>query len=115
MWDIVNRTPDMQPIKFRWVFTVKTDDNGAEYAKARLTVKGFMQRDEFEPNQIYTPVAEITLIRIMLVLASRLNLILTQVDTETAFLYGSIDELVYVEPPDGSELDPNEYLLRLNK
>lgn len=114
-WIVIPRTPEMRLLKFRWVFAVKCDDEGREYAKSRLTVKGFMQTDQFESGEIYAPVAEMILIRIMLSLANRFNLVVTQIDIETAFLYGPIEEEVFVEPPEGTFLDPNQWVCLLKK
>ncbi|GJV31901.1 copia protein [Tanacetum coccineum] len=56
-------------------------------------------------DEVFAPVARIEAIRIFLAFASYMGFIVYQMDVKSAFLYGKIDEEVYVSQPPGF-LDP---------
>nr|GFA86393.1 hypothetical protein [Tanacetum cinerariifolium] len=64
-------------------------------------------------DEVFAPVARIEAIRLFLAYASFMGFIVYQMDVKSAFLYGTIDEEVYVIQPPGFQ-DP-EYLARLYK
>lgn len=45
--------------------------------------------------------------RVLFAIAAFFDLDINQIDVKTAFLYGLIDQLVYVDIPKGSELETN--------
>ncbi|GKG09577.1 putative ribonuclease H-like domain-containing protein, partial [Tanacetum coccineum] len=58
-------------------------------------------------DEVFAPVARIEAIRLFLAFASFMGLILVyQMDVKSAFLYGTIDEEVYVSQPPGF-VDPD--------
>ena len=68
--------------------------------------RGFSQvygQDYFET---YAPVARLTSIRILLAIAARHRLQAHQMDVKTAFLYGDLNEEIYMDQPDGYIDDP---------
>ncbi|GKA98891.1 putative ribonuclease H-like domain-containing protein [Tanacetum coccineum] len=52
-------------------------------------------------DEVFAPVARIEAIRLFLVFASFMGFIIYQMDVKSAFLYGTIDEEVYVSQPPG--------------
>ncbi|GJZ32961.1 putative ribonuclease H-like domain-containing protein, partial [Tanacetum coccineum] len=56
--------------------------------------------------QVFTPMARIEAIRLVLAFASFMGFIVHQMDVKSAFLYGTIDEEVYVSQPPGF-VDPD--------
>ncbi|GJU84425.1 retrovirus-related pol polyprotein from transposon TNT 1-94, partial [Tanacetum coccineum] len=58
-------------------------------------------------KKIFAPVARIEAIRIFLAFASYMGFIVYQMDMKSAFLYGKIDEEVYVSQPSGF-IDPKD-------
>ena len=52
-------------------------------------------------DETFAPVARLESIRILLAIASHLNFNLYQMDVKSAFLYGMLQEEVYVEQPKG--------------
>nr|GEU65744.1 putative ribonuclease H-like domain-containing protein [Tanacetum cinerariifolium] len=52
-------------------------------------------------DEVFAPVARIKAIRIFLAFASYMGFIVYQMDVKSAFLYGTIDEEVYVSQPPG--------------
>ncbi|GJR32526.1 copia protein [Tanacetum coccineum] len=52
-------------------------------------------------DEVFAPVARIEAIRLFLAFASFMGFIVYQMDVKSAFLYGTIDEEVYVSQPPG--------------
>ncbi|GJR26649.1 putative ribonuclease H-like domain-containing protein [Tanacetum coccineum] len=73
--------------------------------KARLVAQGHRQEEGIDYDEVFAPVARIEAIRIFLAFASYMGFIVYQMDVKSAFLYGKIDEEVYVSQPPGF-LDP---------
>lgn len=101
-WKEVNKPDNAEIIDSRWVFKIKKNEHGEllQY-KARLVAKGFQQREGLDLNEIYAPVAKLTTLRVLLVVAANLNLRICQMDVKSAFLYGDIKENVYMHIPEG--------------
>ncbi|GJY81495.1 putative ribonuclease H-like domain-containing protein, partial [Tanacetum coccineum] len=69
--------------------------------KARLVAQGYRQEEGIDYDEVFAPVARIEAIRIFLAFASYMGFIVYQIDVKSAFLYGTIDEEVYVSQPRG--------------
>ncbi|GJV06982.1 ribonuclease H-like domain-containing protein [Tanacetum coccineum] len=68
--------------------------------------QGWLPRDKWQEEGIYydevfAPVSRIEAIRIFLAFASYMGFIVYQMDVKSVFLYGTIDEEVYVSQPPG--------------
>lgn len=102
-------------IKSRWTFKIKPGYNNKEKIyKARFVTKGFSQGVgvDFDETQVYAPVVKHDSLRILLSLAAVYDLELLQMDIKTAFLYGDLDEELYVQQPEGFVQPGNEDLVR---
>nr|GEV07890.1 hypothetical protein [Tanacetum cinerariifolium] len=86
------------------------DDEGVEQKdergvvvrnKACLVAQGHRQEEGINYNEVSAHVARIEAIRIFLAFASYMGFIVYQIDVKSAFLYGIIDEEVYVKQPFG--------------
>ncbi|GJZ99782.1 putative ribonuclease H-like domain-containing protein, partial [Tanacetum coccineum] len=64
--------------------------------KARLVAQGHRQEEGIDYDEVFAPVARIEAIRLFLAFASFMGFIVYQMDVKSAFLYGTIDEEVYV-------------------
>ncbi|GJW37876.1 putative ribonuclease H-like domain-containing protein, partial [Tanacetum coccineum] len=73
--------------------------------KARLVAQGYTQEEGIDYEEVFAPVARIKAIRLFLAYASYMGFTVYQMDVKSAFLYGTIDEEVYVMQPPGFE-DP---------
>ncbi|GJW85166.1 putative ribonuclease H-like domain-containing protein [Tanacetum coccineum] len=86
----------------KWVYRNKKDERGVVVRnKARLVAQGYRQEERIDYDDIFSPVARIEAIRIFLAFASYMGFIVYQMDVKSAFLYGTIDEEVYVSQPLG--------------
>nr|GFA58104.1 retrovirus-related Pol polyprotein from transposon TNT 1-94 [Tanacetum cinerariifolium] len=89
-----------------WVLKNKKVERGIVIRnKARLVSQGYTQEKGIDYEEVSTPVARIEAIRLLLAYASFMGFIVYQMDVKSAFLYGTIDEEVYVMQPPGFQ-DP---------
>lgn len=108
-WDIVDRPEDKDIIGCRWIFKTKRKPDGTvERRKARLVAQGYTQVYGVDYFETFAPVAEISSIRILYAIATEYNLDLHHIDVSTAFLYGDLEEEIYMEQPAGFENENNK-------
>ncbi|GJR11084.1 putative ribonuclease H-like domain-containing protein [Tanacetum coccineum] len=74
--------------------------------KARLVAQGYTQEKGIDYDEVFAPVARIEEIRLLLAYASFIRFIVYHMDVKSAFLYGTIEDEVYVCQPPGFE-DPH--------
>ncbi|GJR35604.1 ribonuclease H-like domain-containing protein [Tanacetum coccineum] len=102
VWILVNFPFGKKAIGAKWVYKNKKDERGVIVRnKARLVTQGYRQEEGIEYDEVFAPVARIEAIRIFLAFASYMGFIVYQMDVKSAFLYGTIDEEVYVSQPSG--------------
>nr|GEU41467.1 putative reverse transcriptase domain-containing protein [Tanacetum cinerariifolium] len=86
----------------KWVFRNKLDERGIVVRnKARLVAQGHTQDEGIDYDEVFAPVARIEAIRLFLAYASFKDFIVYKMDVKSAFLYGKIEEEVYVCQPLG--------------
>ncbi|GKG11543.1 putative ribonuclease H-like domain-containing protein, partial [Tanacetum coccineum] len=78
--------------------------------KARVVAQGHTQEEGIDYDELFAPVARIEAIRLFLAYDSFKDFIVYQMDVKIAFLYGKIEEEVYVcQPPSFEDPDfPNK-------
>ena len=105
VWDLVEaqQVPSERTILGnRWVYVKKSSQDGrARRYRARLVVQGFMQEKGVDYNETYAPVTSLTTVRLLLSLAVEWGVVPHQMDVKTAFLYGHLDEDVFMKQPEG--------------
>ncbi|GJT09420.1 putative ribonuclease H-like domain-containing protein, partial [Tanacetum coccineum] len=106
VWILVDFPYGKKAIGTKWVYQNKKDERGVVVRnKARLVAQGHRQEEDIDYDEVFAPVARLEAIRIFLSFASYMGFIVYQMDVKSAFLYGKIDEEVYVSQPPGF-LDP---------
>ncbi|GBN82325.1 Retrovirus-related Pol polyprotein from transposon TNT 1-94 [Araneus ventricosus] len=103
VWEIVDRPAKTKLVKSKWVYSLKQSDNGETKYKARLVAAGFNQIKNKDYLESYSPVVNIESFRLLIAVASKLNLMVRFFDVKTAYLYSDIEETVYMLPPPGFE------------
>nr|GEX15757.1 hypothetical protein [Tanacetum cinerariifolium] len=73
--------------------------------KAKIVAQGHTQEEGINYDEVFAPVARIEAIRLFLAYASFMGFTVYQMDVKSVFLYGTIDEEVYVMQPPGFQ-DP---------
>ncbi|GKB64685.1 putative ribonuclease H-like domain-containing protein [Tanacetum coccineum] len=86
----------------KWVYINKKDERGIVVRnKARLVAQGYKQEEGIDYDEVFAPVARVEAIRLFLAFASFMNFPVYQMDVKSAFLYGTIEEEVYISQPPG--------------
>ncbi|GJR49086.1 retrovirus-related pol polyprotein from transposon TNT 1-94 [Tanacetum coccineum] len=107
VWTLVDLPNGKRAIGTKWVFRNKKDERGIMIKnKARLVAQGYTQEEGIDYDEVFAPVARIEAIRLFLAYASFKDFVVYQMDVKSAFLYGKIEEEVYVCQPPGFE-DPD--------
>ena len=105
------------PIGCRWVLKIKRGKVGEiiKY-KARLVAKGFKQIYGVDFSHTFAPTVKMSAVRSILTLAATKDMVVKHLDIKTAYLYGDLEEEIYMELPEWFEHDPNRkrfvYLLK---
>jgi hypothetical protein len=104
-------------INTRWVFKLKTDSNNVPVRfKARLVAKGYNQEKGINYTETFAPVVKHQSLRLLLAIVTKENLHVHHIDISTAFLYGELDDEIYIDIPEGLESDfKKNSVLKLNK
>ncbi|GKD44041.1 putative ribonuclease H-like domain-containing protein, partial [Tanacetum coccineum] len=107
VWKLVDLPNRKKAIRTKWVFRNKKDERGIVIRnKARLVAQGHRQEEGIDYEEVFVPVARIEAIRLFLAYASVMGFLVYQIDAKSAFLYGTIEEEVYVTQPPGFK-DPD--------
>lgn len=114
-WTLEPLPDNKKAIQCKWVYKIKGNPDGSiEKFKARLVIKGYSQKKGEDYDQTFSPVAKLTTIRVLLTIAATENMVLTQFDVCTAFLYGELEEEIFMRQPEGYE-DGTNRVCRLKK
>jgi hypothetical protein len=87
-----------KPVGCKWVLRKKYKADGSlDKYKTRLVAKGFTQQPGVDFMDTYSPVAKFASVRIIMVVATRLDLKLYQLDVKTVFLNGDLKNEIYMD------------------
>jgi hypothetical protein len=104
VWEVVEPPPNCQPIGTKWVWKNKEGENGELVRnKSRLVAQGYSQKEGIDYEETFAPVAHLEAIRILLAFSMAKGFKLYQMDVNSAFLNGFLEEEVYVKEPLGFE------------
>lgn len=98
-WKVVDKAEarDRKLLTSKWVF--KEKENGQR--KARLVVRGCQQKSGIDYNETFSPVISNDSLRTLFAVAATSKYKIITFDVKTAFLYGEIDEDIFMMPPEG--------------
>ena len=114
-WRIAPRPTERKVVGCKWVFRHKMDGEGRIVRfKARLVAKGYSQQPGLDFTDTYAPVTRLESIRLLLGIAAQNDWEIRQIDVKTAYLYGDLDEEIFMEPPEGLRI-PKGCVLLLQK
>ncbi|GJR60065.1 retrotransposon protein, putative, ty1-copia subclass [Tanacetum coccineum] len=91
-----------KPLGYKWIFKKKMKADGTiDKYKARLVIKGFRQCEGLDFFDTYLPVTRITSIRMVLAIVALRKLEVHQMDMEMTFLNGDLENVLYMNQPEG--------------
>ena len=99
-WELIELSEGKKAFHNKWVYRIKNEHDGSKRYKARLVVKGFQQKESIDYTKIFSPVVKMSTIRLVLGMVAVENLHLEQLDVKTTFLYGDLDEDLYMIQPE---------------
>jgi hypothetical protein len=90
-WNLINLPPRKQAIECKWVFTVKANPDGSvARLKAQLVAKGYTQTYRVDYSNTFSPITELTSVRLFISMAPTYSWPLHQLDIKNPFLYGDL-------------------------
>ncbi|GJU41387.1 retrovirus-related pol polyprotein from transposon TNT 1-94 [Tanacetum coccineum] len=101
----------------KWVFRNKKDEREIVIRnKARSVAQRHIQEEGTNYDEVFAPVARIEVIRLFLAYASFKDFVVYQMDVKSVFLYGKIEEEVYVcQPPRFEDPDFPDRVYKVEK
>ena len=101
-WTLVDRPTNQRVLPGKWVYKHKRGPNGeiVRY-KARWVIRGDQQREGIDFNETFATVVKPMSYKLIFAIAAALDWEIDQMDVKTAFLYGKVEETVFMEQPTG--------------
>lgn len=101
-WTLEPLPSGRKAIKCKWVMDFKPGHKGVDPRyKARLVACGYDQLYGIDYLATYSPVVKHHSIRLVLGIVAAFDLDLMQLDVKTSFLYGQLEETIYMRQPEG--------------
>lgn len=101
-WVLTDLPPENQAIGSRWVYKIKRRaDGGVDRYKARLVAKGYHQVEGIDFTESFSQVAKAVTVRVLLAMATAKEWLMHQVNINNTYLHGTLEENVYMYPPQG--------------
>ena len=108
-WDLVTFPSGQSVVGCKQIYKIKTHSDGSiERYKARLVAKGFTQEYGIDNEEIFTPVARISSVCALLVVAAASKQDFFQMDVKNTFLNRDLNEEVYMQPPLSLSVESNQ-------
>lgn len=100
---------NQQVLPVKWVFTYKLSPNGPPKYKARLVVRGDLQRDALSPADLYAHTAAMASFRTLIAISAARGYQIHQLDAIQAFLQSTLNPGAshYIKQPPGLSQKPN--------
>lgn len=101
-WEVTDLPSGRKPLTTKWVLKRKLgpDGNITKY-KARMVARGFQQTDGLDYTETFSGVVKPATYRLLFATLLWAGWICHQMDVQTAFLNGDLEEEVYINPPEG--------------
>lgn len=116
VFSLVPKPKDCKIISSRWHLKKKLNlDGSVKKFKARLVARGFSQRPGIDYTETFAPSSRQESLKAFLAVNGNRDWEVIQMDIVGAFLYGGLDEEIYMSQPEGF-IDPDhpEHVWRLN-
>lgn len=115
-WDLVDLPKDRKAINNKWLWKIKFKSScEIERYKARLVALWCSQREGIDYEVTFSPVVKMNTMRFLMNVDVLNDRPMFQFDIDNSFLYGDLNEVVYMKPPQGYyDSEPNKVCI-LNK
>ncbi|PWA62550.1 ribonuclease H-like domain-containing protein [Artemisia annua] len=97
------------------VLPLYKSDGEIDRYKARVVAKGYNQKEGVDYEETFSPVVKMVTVRCLLTIALHNGWSVFQLDVNNAFLYGDLDETVYMKLPEGFFPEGDNRVCRLKK
>lgn len=116
-WSLVDLPHGQKAIGLKWVYKIKKDADGEVVKhKARLVAEGYVQEQGVDFEKVFSPVARMESVRLLITLATQNMWKLHHMDVKSAFLNGELEKEVYVKQPSGFIKEGEEHrVFKLHK
>jgi hypothetical protein len=101
VYSVVECPEDRKQVGCRWVLEFKVADLEELLYKARLVAKGFSQIPHVDFGATFAPVTKTSSVRLVLAIANRMDWEIDCFDATRAFLWGDLQEELYMRLPKG--------------
>ena len=102
---VIPKPNDVKPIGYKWVFVRKRNDkNEISRYKACLVEQSFSQRPGIDYDETYSPVMDIITFQYLISMSVSEGLDMHLMDIITAYLYGMLENDIYMKVPEGFQL-----------
>ena len=90
-WSLADLPAGHKAIGLKWVYKLKKDPTGAVVKhKARLVAKGYVQQQGIDFEEVFSPVARMKTVRLLIALAASEGWQIHHMDVKSAFLNGEL-------------------------
>lgn len=114
-WEYTDLPEGVKPLDTKWVFKKKVDENNQVKFKARLVARGCKQKEGVDYNEIYSPVLRYTSLKLLFAYAVKNDMHIHHMDVNTAYLQGTLEEDIYIQPPSGIKTHTKNKVCKLRK
>ena len=97
VFELTDQPRGHKAIGCRWVFDIKSDG----WKKARLVAQGFSQVEGIDFDELFSPIVHFESVQLIFALSAIENYYCVRVDVHNAYLYGKLDEEIYMRQPEG--------------
>ena len=110
-WELTKLPVGKKVLHNKWVYRIKNEHDSSKRYSARLAVKGFQQKKGIDYLEIFSPVVKMSIIRLVLGMVVAENLHLEQLNVKMAFVYGDLEEDIYMIRLEGFIVQGQENLV----
>ncbi|GJW98934.1 ribonuclease H-like domain-containing protein [Tanacetum coccineum] len=101
-WELVDLPEGRKAIRSKWIYKIKFRSSGEiDRYKARLVAQGFGKREGIDYEETFSLVVKMVIVRCLLNIVVSMSWPIFQLDVNNAFLYGDLEEVVFMKPPEG--------------
>ena len=103
-FSLVRKPLDKTVISSRWIYDLKPGMHNEPRYKARFVARGCHQKLGRDYAETFAPTAKMTSIRMLMQIASKHNMSVSQMDVKSAFVHADLNDYdIFIHPPQGYE------------